>query len=861
MSEQVGGPTDAVGAVTLSDDWENAKENVRPLKDGRDPKALALALSSSARPTSESLAAKQQEFEAQIEACREGGGDVVAAWAAYAAWTQQAHPAAGARSPEVLSVLERATSALGSDPAFSNDLRHIKLWVSYAECSGRAQEIFKNMSSRGIGTKLAVFYESWATLNELAGSYRDAEHAFREGIKAGAEPLGRLKRHYKHFLGRMAALAKSGGLKKLQEQQQAAVSSENAHASSVHSQKHRSALGTIAGPPEPERHCTQAQGLASLPPSFDARKRAAGPSAQVFCDTVSAADLPALDAACPPEKRMRFAPLPTLAESKKENTQAPTQWAGITIPQAASAPAVAPAAAVTAAAAAAPASAKAGDEFAIFVDEEFKSVDREEEKEDDHKRFVDHIISVLDQNAPAAATEPRVPTDEHGQEEDDEEDKENPAPSESPRSCLPPEGAEVLSLLDGDRGAIPQSITPADADADAELADGEGAPAEPSPQKNMQHQGSPSDHADLLATINRSLSFDISAESQQLPEQPLSETERRVRSVREAMEACAGGWPEYCELHAELGPALAEGDFVDAGSGRAYLVQRVLPSADPNEQALMGLELPSCGAPSATLRSSRESSIAGGSAPRRAWLVVARGNGGACPWELHVSRALQQRLQADAWRVQRVVAHANYSDGAVVACEVGADDIQLSAVMAEYARRSRRVDDEALALWYAAEVLRGVSALHRSGATHGALSGDSLWLRWSADGQDAEGCGGAVVVGSPRPCSTLSASGPAAGEGVRADALGAARVLHGIVYGEELAQSAVETGEVSRPVPRRWQAQLWASLFAKLLGGCVDEALREASEALAKDPRKARSVRSLLSRQNILVNEAALLAE
>jgi len=209
----VGAGAASVAAVAMSE-WESSKENVLPLKGGRDPHALAEAVAVSSTPLSQQKARLDEQrrsvlllhlslsswlclkwalcfsrfsllslflhraFEEELVA--KAKGDVLDVWRRYVAWAQQSF-SSDASKTEVVPLLERCTTALADDPRYANDLRFLKLWITYADLrGGNALEVFILLRNRGIGQSHALFFEALAACHEQAARYQDATKAYNE---------------------------------------------------------------------------------------------------------------------------------------------------------------------------------------------------------------------------------------------------------------------------------------------------------------------------------------------------------------------------------------------------------------------------------------------------------------------------------------------------------------------------------------------------------------------------------------------------------------------------------------------------------------------------------------------------------
>lgn len=63
---------------------------------------------------------------------------------------------------ELLQVLTQCTQAFDRDERYAQDPRWCRHWIAYAERVKDAEPVFAYMQQRGVGTKQALFWESWA---------------------------------------------------------------------------------------------------------------------------------------------------------------------------------------------------------------------------------------------------------------------------------------------------------------------------------------------------------------------------------------------------------------------------------------------------------------------------------------------------------------------------------------------------------------------------------------------------------------------------------------------------------------------------------------------------------------------------
>ncbi|KAF0695023.1 Aste57867_14123 [Aphanomyces stellatus] len=175
--------------------WELAKENVVPLSRGRNVEKLNVALAQSHSSKRETMLQQtEKELNDKISAYK--GDDPIKNWLEYYKWVQENFPS---DTTKMILVLERATQALESTRRYRNDIRYMKLWVTYADKAEKPFEIFQFLHKSKIGDKLALFYIAWAFLSEKRGKIKDAETIYNRGFLKKAEPLDVLQKKYDEF--------------------------------------------------------------------------------------------------------------------------------------------------------------------------------------------------------------------------------------------------------------------------------------------------------------------------------------------------------------------------------------------------------------------------------------------------------------------------------------------------------------------------------------------------------------------------------------------------------------------------------------------------------------------------------------
>lgn len=188
-------------------EWELSKENVQPLKEGRDPSTLNSVLQAHQQPDKEARRERiRQKYERAISQWDEDD-DPIGIWQEYCRWILDEYPEGDSWRSQLHPVIERMMEKFKDDARYRDDSRYIRMWIRYADLMPNTQEVFMYMVAKNIGQKASLFYEARASVYELARNYPLAEETYMKGIRVEAVPLDRLKSRFKDFQNRMKARA------------------------------------------------------------------------------------------------------------------------------------------------------------------------------------------------------------------------------------------------------------------------------------------------------------------------------------------------------------------------------------------------------------------------------------------------------------------------------------------------------------------------------------------------------------------------------------------------------------------------------------------------------------------------------
>jgi checkpoint serine/threonine-protein kinase len=184
---------------------EVVKENVQPLRSGRNPKDLAKQVKGlKAQPLTSTVSVFEEackEWEDKLAAY--GGSDPLEVWDEYIKWAQQ-NATSDKLSEQVVSLLQRCTRKFQASQQYKEDPRYLRIWIKYIDTVNDPADIFEFLEANQIGTGLALFYTSWALVLELKKSmYAEAYQKLDQGLQRKAHPVEKVQLALKDFQHRM----------------------------------------------------------------------------------------------------------------------------------------------------------------------------------------------------------------------------------------------------------------------------------------------------------------------------------------------------------------------------------------------------------------------------------------------------------------------------------------------------------------------------------------------------------------------------------------------------------------------------------------------------------------------------------
>ncbi|AES59939.1 putative mitotic spindle checkpoint protein Bub1/Mad3 [Medicago truncatula] len=187
-------------------EWETFKENVRPLKRGRNVNILNHALKCHTdNYLKKSLIQQRRKLIEAIDDYK--GEDPLLPWLECMKWVQEAFPPGGDSSGLVV-IYEQCVRAFWHSERYKEDLRYLKVWLEYAENCFDKEVIYSFLDANEIGKTHSDFYISYALHLESKNKFKAANQTFELGINRNAQPIEKLKAAYRKFLVRSMSRTK-----------------------------------------------------------------------------------------------------------------------------------------------------------------------------------------------------------------------------------------------------------------------------------------------------------------------------------------------------------------------------------------------------------------------------------------------------------------------------------------------------------------------------------------------------------------------------------------------------------------------------------------------------------------------------
>ncbi|XP_022901920.2 mitotic checkpoint serine/threonine-protein kinase BUB1-like [Onthophagus taurus] len=171
-------------------DFDNSKENIQPLRGGRNPTQLGVAIQAqNSADLQRELMQQKQEFENAIRTYT--GDDPLENYYSYISWIEQSFPKHG-HEGNLLPFLEDCLKKFEDDKRYLNDRRFCKLWIKFIDYQQNPIELYHMLFSKGLCKGCADFYRAWSFYHEVMGDFKNADLVLNCGIREHAQPYEEL---------------------------------------------------------------------------------------------------------------------------------------------------------------------------------------------------------------------------------------------------------------------------------------------------------------------------------------------------------------------------------------------------------------------------------------------------------------------------------------------------------------------------------------------------------------------------------------------------------------------------------------------------------------------------------------------
>lgn len=150
---------------TAAAELDRFKENIRPLRQGRNVAALLSAMSLSTTAEEELFHERKRQFATRLK--RYTGADPLALWHEHIIWLEQT-AFRGANEGGLVDILRKCVQALHPDklsarrPAYLADRRYVDVWLRLAGYSDEPLHVFEYMLQKQVGVHEPSLYTAWA---------------------------------------------------------------------------------------------------------------------------------------------------------------------------------------------------------------------------------------------------------------------------------------------------------------------------------------------------------------------------------------------------------------------------------------------------------------------------------------------------------------------------------------------------------------------------------------------------------------------------------------------------------------------------------------------------------------------------
>lgn len=191
--------------------WDNYKENIQPLKQGRRIEDLmrSLSLFDKVKLKQKLLEDRKVLLNKQLEETKDDLNKHFNVWYEYIDWLEQNFPDLG-KTSNITQAIESCIEIYYDKKQFKQDKRLFNIFMKFKRFCDEPTEIFGFMYANSISILLSEFYVNWSWQYEVRNNFKRAEDILKLGVKNLATPRDMVENELKHLKLRIEKLLQSG---------------------------------------------------------------------------------------------------------------------------------------------------------------------------------------------------------------------------------------------------------------------------------------------------------------------------------------------------------------------------------------------------------------------------------------------------------------------------------------------------------------------------------------------------------------------------------------------------------------------------------------------------------------------------
>lgn len=198
--------------------WEQQKENIQPIKQGRKLESLmeALNLVTDNEGKKATIQAHNEQFNKEMEQLKDDYDKQLDLWVKHIDWLEQ-HVPDGGKVNGITNAIESCIETYYNMNQFKQDERLFEIFMKFKLFCDEPIEVFGFMYANSICTLLARFYLNWSWQYEIRKNVKRAQDLLKLGLKNLASPKDVLEEATSQLKFRIDRMIRNGQLDECHE--------------------------------------------------------------------------------------------------------------------------------------------------------------------------------------------------------------------------------------------------------------------------------------------------------------------------------------------------------------------------------------------------------------------------------------------------------------------------------------------------------------------------------------------------------------------------------------------------------------------------------------------------------------------